>query len=87
MTSGDTTQQPNHEANTLTVTTGARLDELESRIAFQDLTIQELNRVIIAQRSELDKMYEAIDALKQRVMSLQQNPVASLEEETPPPHY
>jgi SlyX protein len=64
-----------------------RLAELETRIAFQDNTIQALNEVIIRQQDKLDQLEQVVALLKDRVNALQPPAVAPMDEETPPPHY
>ena len=43
-----------------------RVDELESRLAFQDDTIQALNDVIAAQQLELGRLRRSLELLAQR---------------------
>jgi SlyX protein len=62
-----------------------RMAELEVRVAFQDKTIQELNEVVTRQQREIDRLAREVEALKGQVRTLA--PVASRDEETPPPHY
>ncbi len=64
-----------------------RISELETRIAFQDKTVQELNDVVTRQQGEIDRLARELEALKIQLRSLSAYPVASRDEETPPPHY
>jgi SlyX protein len=64
-----------------------RLAELEVRVAFQDRTIQELNDAVTRQQRALERLARELEALKDRLRALTPSPVASRDEETPPPHY
>ena len=64
-----------------------RLTELESRMAFQDDTIQKLNDVIIDQQRQIDQLVLQVNAVKQQVDLLMPSLIADASEETPPPHY
>lgn len=64
-----------------------RLDELETRIAFQDDTIQALNDVCTRQQEELSQLTRELEKLKAYVQTLTPPAVAHESEETPPPHY
>jgi SlyX protein len=64
-----------------------RLIELESRIAFQDHTLQELNEVIVRQQREIDALRRELEALRAQLKTLAPALVAGRSEETPPPHY
>lgn len=64
-----------------------KITELETRIAFQDATIQELNDVVVRQQGEIDRLTRDLEMLKTQVRSMASYPVAGRDEETPPPHY
>ncbi len=63
-----------------------RIDALESRLAFQDDTIQQLNDALIAQQVRIDlleaEMRRLIDELRGGVTGVQIIPADEL-----PPHY
>ncbi|MBP7547651.1 MAG: SlyX family protein [Corallincola sp.] len=64
-----------------------RLNELESRLAFSDDAIHQLNSVITNQDLLIAQLEEKIRVLGQRLQAVQVNPIAAAHEETPPPHY
>ena len=64
-----------------------RIEELESRIAFQDSTLEELNDVIVKQQFQIDKLEKNLEMLSAQLKNMAPSLVASEKEETPPPHY
>lgn len=64
-----------------------KIIDLESKLAFQDETINELNEVITDQQQQLDQLREEIRLLNLRISSVAENAAVSEEKEPPPPHY
>ncbi len=64
-----------------------RIIDLQSQLAFQDQTINELNDVITDQQKQIDELRQQIQILEQRIISLAENSGVSGEKEPPPPHY
>ena len=62
-----------------------RLDALESRVAFQDHTIEELNATITAQWRQIDLLTRKLSQMEEQVRSGSQ--IADPSTEAPPPHY
>ena len=63
-----------------------RVNDLESRQAFQDDTIQALNDVLVAQQRVVERLQLQMAALLRRQEEMA-GQFDSSEEEAPPPHY
>ena len=64
---------------------GDRIDVLETRLTFQDETIEALNKTITAQWLKIDALTRRLEILSERLQEAEANtPGASNE---PPPHY
>ena len=63
-----------------------RVTELESRLAFQDDTIQALNDVLVVQQRAVERLQLQLAALLKRQEEMLSQFEAA-EQEAPPPHY
>ena len=64
-----------------------RIETLESRLAFAEYTVEQLNDEVTTQDRELDRLKHQIQLLVDKLQSVQPSQIASMAEETPPPHY
>jgi len=64
---------------------GARIDELEARLTFQDETIETLNRTITDQWLKLDRLTREISELTERLREAEDKSPGPVNEV--PPHY
>jgi SlyX protein len=64
---------------------GDRIDALEIRLAFQDETIETLNKTITAQWQQIDALTRQIAALNERLQEAEASAPGAANE--PPPHY
>ncbi len=64
-----------------------RIAEVETRIAFQENTLQDLNDVIVQQQKQIDQLTRDLMRVKSLLDNLSASPVADEKTEPPPPHY
>ncbi|PTU72765.1 SlyX family protein [Pseudomonas mangrovi] len=64
-----------------------RIDDLESRLAFQDDTLQTLNEVVFAQQQAIERLEMQLQALAKRQAEVLGQLGGADQEEAPPPHY
>ena len=62
-----------------------RIDALESRLMYQDETIEQLNQTITAQWQQIDALTRQLVALSERLQEAEANAPAPASER--PPHY
>jgi SlyX protein len=64
---------------------GARIDALETRLTFQDDTIETLNATITAQWKQIDALTRQVALLGERLQEAESSAPGATNE--PPPHY
>ncbi len=64
-----------------------RIVDLESKVAFQDDTIESLNDALSQQQQQLAQMTYKMNHMVERLKSMQPSNIATQDEEAPPPHY
>ncbi|MEN8169793.1 MAG: SlyX family protein [Pseudomonadota bacterium] len=64
-----------------------RLEDIETRVAYQEAAIDELTSTTLAQQQTIEALQGQIDYLKSLLKDLTPSAVAPMSEETPPPHY
>ena len=63
-----------------------RINDLQSRLAFQDDTIQALNDALVAQQRVLERLQLQVELLAKRQDEVNAQ-FGLAEDEAPPPHY
>ena len=81
MTSEDNTSD--EKARALSV----RLDELETRLAFQDDLIHTLSEQVSRQELDIRELWEAKKPLNNQLKEVSSSNIRREEDETPPPHW
>ncbi len=64
-----------------------RIDALESRLAYQDQTIEQLNETITAQWKQIDALERQLATLTERMQEAEANAPAPAPADERPPHY
>ncbi len=65
----------------------SKLTDLEVRLAYQEASLDELTRTVVRQDQVIAELRAELEALARQVRELTPSNVASMDEETPPPHY
>jgi SlyX protein len=69
------------------MTDTARLDTLETRIAYQDEVIEDLNKTVIAQWKEIDRLSRQVTRLIEQSAQAAEGGSVNPRDEPPPPHW
>ncbi|WP_025821133.1 SlyX family protein [Shewanella marina] len=68
-------------------TLAERIEELETKLAFQDMSVEELNQEVIKlNRIVADQQHQILFMIS-KLKSIEPSNMATQAEETPPPHY
>lgn len=61
--------------------------DLQTRLAFQDGLLEQLNEVVTSQQQQIDRLENTVKALKSQMENMQQTQLVQQGSEPPPPHY
>jgi SlyX protein len=65
----------------------ARLEKLETLCAYQEQAIEDLNKTVTSQWTEIATLKRTIENLAQRLREIADSPALAEPPEPPPPHY
>lgn len=63
-----------------------RLQDIETKISYQELLLENLNEALTSQQGQIDALKRQIDSISQMLKSPQEH-INRPEDEVPPPHY
>jgi SlyX protein len=69
------------------MTDAERLEKLETTIAYQEQAIEDLNKTVLAQATEIAQLKRMVGNMGERLREIADNPVLAEPPEPPPPHY
>ena len=64
-----------------------RIIELETKLAYQEDTLEQLNQIVTKQQDEITVLTLSLQKLHQQVKQMAPSNLASIDQEAPPPHY
>lgn len=70
-----------------TATTAQRLEALEIKFSFAEHTLDQLDRVLIAQQAQIDRLSLEVQALRAALLAQRADPGARNWRDDIPPHY
>ena len=65
----------------------ADIEQLQMKVAFQEDTIESLNKALIEQQKQLEELQFSFKQMVTKIRSIEPSNMAEEHEETPPPHY
>ena len=69
------------------MTDAERLEKLEMTVAYQEQSIEDLNKTVLEQVAEIAQLKRLVGNLGERVREIADNPALAEPPEPPPPHY
>jgi len=63
------------------------IEQLQVKVAYQEDTIEALNQALIKQQRQIDELQFKMQHVSNKLKDMSSSNIASLDEETPPPHY
>lgn len=64
-----------------------KIDDLEMKLSFQDIAIEELNQEVIKLNALVAKQQHQMLLMVNKLQAIEPSNMASQADETPPPHY
>lgn len=64
-----------------------KIDDLETKVAFQDVTIEDLNQEVIKLNDLVAFQQHQLSLIVNKLQAIEPSNMASQADETPPPHY
>jgi SlyX protein len=63
------------------------LIDLQTRLSFQEDEIKHLNRSVVEQQTQIERLSDKLERLQQLIGQLAPSQVGDIHDEPPPPHY
>ncbi|WP_340677212.1 SlyX family protein [Paraglaciecola sp.] len=63
------------------------IEQLQMKVAFQEDTIESLNKALIKQQKQLEDLQFSFKQVLNKLQAIEPSNMADEHEETPPPHY
>jgi len=60
---------------------------LETKISYQEHTLQELNEALISQQRRIDELENQLNLIREQLKQIPVSGITCSEDEPPPPHY
>lgn len=64
-----------------------RIDTLETRLAYQDQVVEDLDRTVTAQWAQIERLGREVARLSERLQQAEDRGSGAAAPEPPPPHY
>jgi SlyX protein len=64
----------------------SRLEKIETKLSFSEDLLEELNRTVVRQQQEIERLQKQVRALREQFATLLPGPTDAPHDE-PPPHY
>ncbi len=64
-----------------------KIIELETKLAYQEHTLEELNNIVTKQQDEILILTLGLQKLNEQLKQVAPSNLANIEQEAPPPHY